>query len=154
MKYGLDPALTMDGVLNQIAKVERMVLPWRDHKHCKDLTTQYLTKLNAHTQYVIRQTVGDGVFEASKLRYTLTCPAEWPESEKYGLLLSARDAGMELPSPGHSISAPEAVALHALRDMASVGVELGNTFIICDAGTLYVENRPFYSVLAWCLTCL
>lgn len=110
-------------------------------KQAKNLITQYLQLLRGHVETSIRESLDHGGKKASTLlkgvpwEYIITVPAMWPESAQSITEQCARDAGMAVHRPVKIIAEPEAAGIFALDQMSrEPGLDVGDTFLICDAG--------------------
>lgn len=66
--------------------------------------------------------------------YIITVPAIWDHKEQERTRNCAERAGMGKGSKMQVVSEPEAAAIYALERMPEAGLEVNDTFIICDAG--------------------
>lgn len=64
----------------------------------------------------------------------ITVPAVWSDLAQAKTRACAEKAGMGTGSALHIISEPEAAAMYALNIMDPHNVEVGDTFVLCDAG--------------------
>ena len=64
----------------------------------------------------------------------ITVPAIWTDAAQAKTRACAEKAGMGAGPVLHMISEPEAAAIHALSVMDHLDVQIGDTFVLCDAG--------------------
>lgn len=91
----------------------------------------YLAKLQAHTDKILKETLPGFVYTGSTRHYVITVPSPMTERAKESRLLRARRAGMNNVSLTEK---PEAIATFALDRMSKLGLKVADSFIICDAG--------------------
>ncbi|OBT67817.1 hypothetical protein VE03_02422 [Pseudogymnoascus sp. 23342-1-I1] len=100
----------------------------------EELTTDYLTKLYEHIMYTLEQKIGPAVLRKVPLEFCLTVPAIWSESAKEKTLKACQKAGLRSNSEILLVSEPEAAAICALHGLDPHGLDIGDTFVLCDAG--------------------
>lgn len=66
--------------------------------------------------------------------YVITVPAIWNVMEQNKTRICAERAGLGSGSRLRLVSEPEAAAIYALERMPRLGLTVGDTFVICDAG--------------------
>lgn len=101
------------------------------------LTTDYLKALRDHAEESYRGSVLKAVFRRTQLEYAITVPAVWNEKARNLTARCAIEAGMGLEDKLHIISEPEAAAMYAIsafKEINKGGLEIGDTFVLCDAG--------------------
>jgi molecular chaperone DnaK (HSP70) len=108
------------------------------------LTQEYLSQLRRHTLRILRSKLGDGVVDTTSIEYVITVPAIWSEGAKDLTRCCAIDAGFGANI--HIISEPEAAAIYTLDTMDPHNLQIGDTFILCDAGGGTIDLIT-YSVL-------
>ena len=64
----------------------------------------------------------------------VTVPAVWTDAAQAKTRACAEKAGMGAGSALRIISEPEAAAIHALSVMEHLDIQIGDTFVLCDAG--------------------
>ena len=64
----------------------------------------------------------------------LTVPAVWSDLAQAKTRKCAEKAGMGKATGLQLVSEPEAAAIYALADMDPLDLEVGDTFVLCDAG--------------------
>jgi hypothetical protein len=108
------------------------------------LTRDYLTEIRKHTDKILRRKLGKSVVETTPIRYTITVPAIWSDAAKVQTRACATAAGM-----GQDIgivSEPEAAVIYALDSLDPHSLEVGDHFILCDAGggTVDLISRSYF----------
>ena len=68
----------------------------------------------------------------TSVEYMVTVPAVWSDTAKNATLTAAKKAG--IGPIVYMISEPEAAAIYALKAMEQIQSNVGDNFIICDAG--------------------
>ncbi|KAL9119325.1 MAG: hypothetical protein Q9187_004122 [Circinaria calcarea] len=131
-KLGLDPSSMRESKL-AIKYPSPTQLPPRSAPSSEKLTTDYLTALHQHAEYTLEQTFTRGVLKSTPREYIITVPAVWSDMAKDLTRSCAAEAGMGSRNSLHIISEPEAAAMYALSAM-NCGLEVGDTFVVCDAG--------------------
>ncbi|KAK5056031.1 hypothetical protein LTR84_012582 [Exophiala bonariae] len=96
------------------------------------LSTDYLSCLRQHTVNILKLKLGEGVVNSTPIRYIITVPAIWNDAAKARTQQCGIDAGMGLDI--RIISEPEAAVVHALDVMDPHNLNVGDTFVLCDAG--------------------
>ncbi|KAJ4307292.1 hypothetical protein N0V88_000675 [Collariella sp. IMI 366227] len=100
------------------------------------LVTDYLSGLSEHLMYTLREKLGEGVVKSTSLEFVVTVPAIWSDLAKDKTRQACQRA-VGIPgtkTPIHLISEPEAAAIYALHGLDPHGLEVGDSFVICDAG--------------------
>jgi len=100
----------------------------------EDVAADYLSLVWQYAKDDIRRERGDGWDEIYTTRAVLTVPAIWSEAAKARTLRIARKAG--IPENVSLVTEPEAAALAVFRDRKDEGdaFEVGDCFVVCDAG--------------------
>ena len=101
------------------------------------LATDYLTALHNHIEAMLLRTVTEAALRRTPREYIITVPAVWTEVARELTSSCAVDAGMGPKDRLHVVSEPEAAALYAFNEMKSYGLEVDDTFVLCDAGGGY-----------------
>ncbi|RDA93953.1 hypothetical protein CP533_5033 [Ophiocordyceps camponoti-saundersi (nom. inval.)] len=98
----------------------------------KKLVTDFLSGVRESVDDYFRHNIR----AASRLpkEYVITVPAIWDHQEQNKMRECAEKAGMGTGDKLQIVSEPEAAAIFAIEDMFRTGMEVGDTFIICDAG--------------------
>ena len=116
-----------------------------DHQPEK-LATDYLTALRKHTEQILKFKLPRSVFDTTPIEYVITVPAVWSDTAQAKTRTCAEKAGMGKGSALHIISEPEAAAIYALDTMDPHGLQIGHTFVLCDAGGGTVDlSLPYKS---------
>ncbi|KAK0705553.1 hypothetical protein B0H67DRAFT_386378 [Lasiosphaeris hirsuta] len=128
-KLDLDPSLESMGaaVTNAAARGGRGV---------DQLVTDYMSALGDHLMYTLREKLGEGVVKSTPLEFIVTVPAIWSDLAKDKTKQACQLAnGLSATKvPIHLISEPEAAAIYALHGLDPHGLNIGDSFVICDAG--------------------
>ena len=69
-----------------------------------------------------------------KVEWVLTVPAVWSDSAKNATLQAAERAGMGKAKNLKLISEPEAAAVYTLKAIQPNNLNVGDNFVVCDAG--------------------
>lgn len=107
-------------------------LPVVKGENAKKLIVDYLSSLKNRVDEHFSE-LDMHVSELSR-EYIITVPAIWDHKEQDGTRTCAERAGMGEKSQLQVISEPEAAAIYALNEMSKIGLKVGETFVICDAG--------------------
>lgn len=111
----------------------------------QQLTTDYLKALCCHAERMLLRTVLEAVLRRTQREYVITVPAVWEEKARDLTAKCAVDAGMGSEDKLHIVSEPEAAAIYAISKFQQIntgGLEIGDTFVLCDAGGGYFEHSP------------
>ncbi|RFU34294.1 hypothetical protein B7463_g2070, partial [Scytalidium lignicola] len=100
----------------------------------EDLTAAYLAKLCDHLMYTLEQKVGQAVLRTIPIEFCLTVPAIWSEVAKEKTLRACEKAGVKSNSKILLVSEPEAAAIYSLHGLDPHGLNVGDSFVLCDAG--------------------
>ncbi|OQU95466.1 hypothetical protein CLAIMM_01668 isoform 2 [Cladophialophora immunda] len=134
-KLGLDPSQKQNEVsLLAVDYPDPKALPsgYNNKPSAIKLATDYLAKLHHHTEKILRRKLGDSIVNTTPLRYTITVPAIWSDAAKAKTQRCAFDAGMGRDI--RIVSEPEAAVIYALDAMDPHSLQVGNSFVLCDAG--------------------
>lgn len=101
------------------------------------LVIDYLTALRKHVEYVLGQKLSNAVIRNIPIKYIITVPAVWSPMAQAKTRSCAESAGMGRGDSLYIISEPEAAAMYALETMNPHDLEIGDTFVVCDAGGGY-----------------
>lgn len=104
------------------------------------LVTDYLTALRKHMEETLERRLGRAIATKVQKEYILTVPAVWSEKARVDTLTCAKNAGMGSLDGIHIITEPEAAALYELNERSDLGLKVGDTFVICDAGGGYINS--------------
>ena len=96
--------------------------------------TDYLTALCLHTEKMLEHRISSNALESTPRRYILTVPAVWREKEQATLRSCALKAGIGVEGTLQMIAEPEAAAVFALKTMRHAGWNVGDIFVVVDAG--------------------
>ena len=96
------------------------------------LCTDYLGALRTHTEEVLKFKLPSSIIKSTPIEYIITVPAVWSDSAQAKTRACAAAAGMGKNL--QIISEPEAAAIYALHAMDPHSMQVGDTFVLCDAG--------------------
>lgn len=106
-----------------------------DYAHSAEkLATDYLTGLRKHAESLLRHKLPESALTSTPIEYIITVPAVWSDLAQSKTRTCAQNAGMGEGPALHIISEPEAAAIYALDVMDPHGLEIGDSFVLCDAG--------------------
>ncbi|CAI4217302.1 unnamed protein product [Parascedosporium putredinis] len=111
----------------------------RFDKNVVDAVSDYLTEVYKHTMDTLTRRYGESFMASTKVDFVLTCPAVWSDAAKNTTLQAAERAGMGSKSEIQMISEPEAAAVYTLKAIQPNHLNVGDNFIVCDAGGGTVE---------------
>ncbi|KAM3531231.1 hypothetical protein MY4038_004568 [Beauveria bassiana] len=106
----------------------------RFNKNVVDAVSDYLTQIYKHTMDTLTRRYGESFMASTKVDFVLTCPAVWSDAAKNTTLQAAERAGMGSRSEIQMISEPEAAAVYTLKAIQPNHLNVGDNFIVCDAG--------------------
>ncbi|KAH8677378.1 hypothetical protein BX600DRAFT_124271 [Xylariales sp. PMI_506] len=104
------------------------------NKNVVDAVSDYLTQVYNHTMDTLTRRYGESFMASTKVDFVLTCPAVWSDAAKNTTLQAAERAGMGSKSDIQMISEPEAAAVYTLKAIQPNHLNVGDNFIVCDAG--------------------
>lgn len=104
------------------------------NKNVVDAVSDYLTQIYRHTMDTLTRRYGESFMASTKVDFVLTCPAVWSDAAKNTTLQAAERAGMGAKSDIQMISEPEAAAVYTLKAIQPNHLNIGDNFIVCDAG--------------------
>jgi molecular chaperone DnaK (HSP70) len=132
-KLLLDPKANKLANQAQAAKTSHNLLG-KLNKKADDIAVDYLRLVWQYTKDDIARKQGDNWESIYKLRVVLTVPAIWSAAAKNRTLAIAKGAG--LPDDISLVSEPEAAALAVLKEKndEDASLQVGDTFVVCDAG--------------------
>ncbi|KFA79756.1 hypothetical protein S40288_00693 [Stachybotrys chartarum IBT 40288] len=104
------------------------------NKNVVDAVSDYLTQIYKHTMDTLTRRYGESFMASTKVEFVLTCPAVWSDAAKNTTLQAAERAGMGSRSEIQMISEPEAAAVYTLKAIQPNHLNIGDNFIVCDAG--------------------
>lgn len=99
-----------------------------------DAVSDYLTKIYEHTMETLNRRYGESFVNSTEVEFVLTVPAVWSDAAKNATLQAAERAGMGSRHDLKLISEPEAAAVYTLKTIQPNGLNVGDNYIICDAG--------------------
>lgn len=97
-----------------------------------EAVSDLLAELFKEAKNAVLKRYGPNMVQTTKVDFVLTVPAVWSDTAKDATLKAAERAG--LVSDLHMISEPEAAAIYSLKSMENHGFDVGDNFIVCDAG--------------------
>ncbi|PKS06935.1 hypothetical protein jhhlp_005531 [Lomentospora prolificans] len=106
----------------------------RFNKNVVDAVSDYLTEVYKHTMDTLTRRYGESFMASTKVEFVLTCPAVWSDAAKNTTLQAAERAGMGSKSEIQMISEPEAAAVYTLKAIQPNHLNVGDNFVVCDAG--------------------
>ena len=109
------------------------------NKNVVDAVSDYLTQVHRHTMDTLTRRYGESFMASTRVEVVLTCPAVWSDAAKNTTLQAAERAGMGSSSDIQMISEPEAAAVYTLKAIQPNNLNVGDNFIVCDAGGGTVE---------------
>ncbi|KAA6410639.1 MAG: hypothetical protein FRX48_06062 [Lasallia pustulata] len=98
------------------------------------LVTDYLTALRKHAEQVLGYYFPQSALRSTPIEFIITVPAVWSDAAQLKTRVCAQLAGMGSASEIRIISEPEAAAIYALDAMDPHELNIGDTFVLCDAG--------------------
>ncbi|KAF2199489.1 actin-like ATPase domain-containing protein [Delitschia confertaspora ATCC 74209] len=105
-----------------------------DSKPPEELTQLYLSFLYKHLISVLEQRLSASVVNDTPIDFVLTVPAIWSNSAKQKTEKAAVRAGFKGSKKIHLVSEPEAAAIYTLHNLGTSSLQVGKTFVVCDAG--------------------
>ncbi|EAQ84164.1 hypothetical protein CHGG_10568 [Chaetomium globosum CBS 148.51] len=130
-KLDLDPSLQSMGTAVTSAAT-------RGGRNVDKLVADYMSALTDHLMYTLREKLGEGVVKSTALEFVVTVPAIWSDLAKDKTKQACHRAVGPLSQtttpPIHLISEPEAAAIYALHGLDPHGLQVNESFVICDAG--------------------
>lgn len=103
-------------------------------KNVVDAVSDYLTQIYKHTMDTLTRRYGESFMASTTVGWVLTCPAVWSDAAKNTTLQAAERAGMGSKADIQMISEPEAAAVYTLKAIQPNHLNVGDNFIVCDAG--------------------
>jgi hypothetical protein len=111
-------------------------------KTVNDAVADYLTALRMHTMETLTRRYGELFVAKTPVEWVLTVPAVWSDSAKNATLEAAERSGMGKIGSLKMISEPEAAAVYTLKAIQPNHLNIGDNFIVCDAGEYGHESDP------------
>lgn len=133
-KLGLDPEQQRRASTLATKYPDPLAAPPAYGHSSEKLVTDYLIGLRRHAETILRYKLPQSALSSTPVEYVLTVPAVWSESAQASTRRCAEKAGMGIGSRLHIITEPEAAAMYALDAMDPHNIEVGDTFVLCDAG--------------------
>ena len=133
-KLGLDPSRYQEMSEFAATYPDPLALPMADGTSTEKMVTDFLTALRKHAEQILRYKLPASALLSTPLEFVITVPAVWSAAAQTKTRACAEKAGMGLGSALHIISEPEAAALYALDAMDPHDIQVGDTFILVDAG--------------------
>lgn len=99
-----------------------------------DAVTDYLHEIYKHTMDTLTRRYGETFMAQTRVEFVLTVPAVWSDAAKHATLLAAEHAGMGDRHSLRLISEPEAAAVYTFKALQPKFLQVGDNFIVCDAG--------------------
>ncbi|RPB20356.1 actin-like ATPase domain-containing protein [Terfezia boudieri ATCC MYA-4762] len=99
-----------------------------------DVVRDYLQMLYDHTMVTLTRALGKTFVDNTRIEWVLTCPAVWSDKSKHATLMAAERTGMARCFQIRLISEPEAAALYTLKSIQPGNLQVGDNFVVCDAG--------------------
>ncbi|KAL4813417.1 hypothetical protein BDW67DRAFT_177860 [Aspergillus spinulosporus] len=107
---------------------------WGD-KTSEQLTEDYLSSIYKHIMYTLDQKLGSALLKTIPMEFSLTVPAIWTEAAKDKTLKAWKKAsGSKKKQVISLVSEPEAAAIYAIHGLDPHGLQVGDSFVLCDAG--------------------
>ena len=110
------------------------------------LCASYLSRLRADAEESMRQRYGSKTYGSVRKELVVTVPAVWSERAK-DLTMKALERSGWQPDKSTLVTEPEAAAMFTLKQMmegpSRSEFDVGNTFIICDAGGGTVDSISY-----------
>ncbi|KAL8961017.1 MAG: hypothetical protein Q9193_002370 [Seirophora villosa] len=133
-KLGLDPKRPrpMSGLASGLPD-EKAAPPEHDVP-LETLVKDYLSALRQHLESVLAKTLPKSVLMTTPMEYVITVPAIWSGKASGETRSCAERAGMGLGKHLQLVSEPEAAATWALPRIVPFTPQIGDTFVLCDAG--------------------
>ncbi|KAI1388733.1 actin-like ATPase domain-containing protein [Hypoxylon trugodes] len=104
------------------------------NKTVVDAVSDYLTEIYKHTMSTLTRRYGESFMASTNVDFVLTCPAVWSDAAKNTTLQAAERAGMGAQADIQMVSEPEAAAVYTLKAIQPNHLNVGDNFIVCDAG--------------------
>jgi len=107
-----------------------------DTKPPEELTQLYMSHLYKHLMWTLGERLSSSVVESTPIDFVLTVPAIWSNAAKQKTETAAVRAGFKATKGRkiHLVSEPEAAAIYTLHNLGQSRLNIGGTFVVCDAG--------------------
>lgn len=130
-KLGLSKSHNVSGL--SLRYPSRSALPIPTGDKCEELITDYLQGVCGYVNRYLKETLGTTVVKNNKLDYIITVPAVWSPKAQDTTRDCAEKAGMGSKHDIQIITEPEAASIFAF-DTIKLSLDVGDTFVMCDAG--------------------
>jgi hypothetical protein len=117
-------------------------------KTVMEAVSDYLTQIYKHTMETLTKRYGKTFMSQTKVQFVLTVPAVWSDSAKDATLKAAEKAGLGSRHELQLISEPEAAAVYTLKAIQANHMQVGDNFVVCDAGMLNFETLLLFLLTA------
>lgn len=117
----------------------KVALPPVSQEECERLVISYLALLKRAVDHLFAS-IMDGMQDYPR-EYIITVPAMWSHGAQETMRMCAADAFLgdpRLKEHLQMVAEPEAAGMYALSAMRDLGLDEGDTFVICDAGGGFV----------------
>ncbi|KAL8650204.1 MAG: hypothetical protein Q9210_003962 [Variospora velana] len=133
-KLGLDPKRPrpISGLASALA--DEKAAPPGYNQSAETLVVDYLSKLRSHFVSVLKQKLPASVLDTTPMQYIITHPAIWSATAVAATKRCAEKAGMNKGENLQLVTEPEAAAIWALPRLVPYKPQVGDSFILCDAG--------------------
>src|SRR5690242_10742474 len=100
------------------------------------IVTDYMSALNEHLIYTLRQKLGDAVARNMPLEFVVTMTAIRSElvNDRTRIACKMVFGLSESHCPGHLVSEPEAAAIYALHGLDHHGLQVDDIKVVVEAG--------------------
>lgn len=133
-KLGLDPQRPrpISGLASTLP--DEKAAPLGENQSAESLVKDYLTKLRVHFMSVLATKIPTSVIATTPMHYIITVPAIWSNLAVAATRRCAEKAGMGEGRDLQFVSEPEAAAIWALPRIVPYKPQIGDSFVLCDAG--------------------
>jgi hypothetical protein len=112
---------------------------WK-HEDPFTFVSDYLKKVVEYVTNVLYST--EGILRVQQdIKYVLTVPAAWSDNARN--LLRKAAASVDIRGP-HLVTEPEAAALYCLKSRREADLNVGDCFLMCDAGGATVVTNYLF----------
>ena len=98
------------------------------------MVTDFLLVLRKQVEEVLGSKIPQSALKSTPISYCMTVPAVWTEAAQARTRHCAELAGLNDNGDLQMTSEPEAAAVYTLSAMDHHKLEIGDTFVLCDAG--------------------
>ncbi|KAF4500174.1 hsp70 [Fusarium agapanthi] len=107
----------------------------RSGRNTDELVTDFIAQLVEHLMYTLREKLGSGLVNSTRLEFVITVPAIWSDLAKEKTKMACEQAMISAPEHHvHLVSEPEAAAIYALHDLDLNALYPGDAIVVVDAG--------------------